>query len=242
MLTPGLRYDLHSESGNNWSPALNLSQELGDYFTLKMGIARSYKAPNLFQTNGNYVLYSAGQGCTAGDIKKGCYLLGNDDLKAETSVNKEIGLEFHNEGWLAGVTYFRNDYHNKIEAGTSRIATSSTGTPVYQWENVPKAVVQGLEGSLNVPVSETVTWSNNATYMIENKNKTTGDYLSVIEVHRQLDPQLAGHCQDLSMQSTLTWYGRQKPKKYNYQGKPATGSETHEVSSLRRRRRQRPMT
>ncbi len=32
------------------------------------------------------------------------------------------------------------------------------------------------------------------------------------------------------MQSTLTWYGRQKPKKYNYQGKPATGGETREVS------------
>ena len=157
MLTPGLRYDLHSESGNNWSPALNLSQELGDYFTLKMGIARSYKAPTLYQTNGNYLLYSKGQGCAGSDVRNGCYLLGNDDLKAETSVNKEIGLEFHNEGWLAGVTYFRNDYHNKIEAGNSRIATSSTGTAVYQWENVPKAVVQGLEGSLNVPVSETVT-------------------------------------------------------------------------------------
>ena len=162
--------------------------------------------------------------------QNGCYLLGNDDLKAETSVNKEIGLEFHNEGWLAGVTYFRNDYHNKIEAGNSRIATSSTGTAVYQWENVPKAVVQGLEGSLNVPVSETVTWSNNATYMIENKNKTTGDYLSVIPkftVNSTLSWQAT---QDLSMQSTLTWYGRQKPKKYNYQGKPATGGETREVS------------
>lgn len=65
MLTPGLRYDLHSESGNNWSPALNLSQELGDYFTLKMGIARSYKAPTLYQTNGNYLLYSKGQGVRA---------------------------------------------------------------------------------------------------------------------------------------------------------------------------------
>ncbi|WP_273975036.1 TonB-dependent receptor domain-containing protein, partial [Serratia ureilytica] len=75
----------------------------GDYFTLKMGIARSYKAPNLFQTNGNYVLFSRGQGCT--DSSRYCYLLGNDDLKAETSVNKEIGLEFHNDGWLAGVTY-----------------------------------------------------------------------------------------------------------------------------------------
>ncbi|NGH41269.1 TonB-dependent receptor, partial [Escherichia coli] len=172
MLTPALRFDHHSIVGNNWSPSLNLSQGLWDDFTLKMGIARSYKAPTLFQTNGNYLLYSKGQGCAGSDTKNGCYLLGNDDLKAETSVNKEIGLEFHNEGWLAGVTYFRNDYHNKIEAGNSRIATSSTGTAVYQWENVPKAVVQGLEGSLNVPVSETVTWSNNATYMIENKNKT----------------------------------------------------------------------
>lgn len=228
MLTPGLRYDLHSEAGNNWSPALNLSQELGDNFTLKMGIARAYKAPNLFQNNGNYVLYSRGQGCAAS--AGACYLVGNDDLKAETSVNKEIGLEFHNEGWLAGVTYFRNDYRNKIEAGYTPVYTNSSGTDVYRWENVPKAVVQGLEGTLNVPVSETVAWSNNATYMIENKNKTTGDYLSVIPkftINSTLSWQAT---QDLSMQSTLTWYGRQKPKKYNYKGEAASGSETREVS------------
>ncbi|CAI2527018.1 TonB-dependent siderophore receptor [Serratia ficaria] len=228
MLTPGLRYDLHSEAGNNWSPALNLSQELGDNFTLKMGIARAYKAPNLFQNNGNYVLYSRGQGCAAS--AGACYLVGNDDLKAETSVNKEIGLEFHNEGWLAGVTYFRNDYRNKIEAGYTPVYTNSSGTDVYRWENVPKAVVQGLEGTLNVPVSETVAWSNNATYMIENKNKTTGDYLSVIPkftINSTLSWQAT---QDLSMQSTLTWYGRQKPKKYNYKGEAANGSETREVS------------
>lgn len=47
MLTPGLRFDHHSEAGNNWSPSLNLSQEMGDMFTLKMGIARAYKAPNV---------------------------------------------------------------------------------------------------------------------------------------------------------------------------------------------------
>ena len=29
---------------------------------------------------------------------------GNNDLKAETSINKEIGLEFKRDGWLAGVT------------------------------------------------------------------------------------------------------------------------------------------
>ncbi|VEA78398.1 outer membrane receptor FepA [Salmonella enterica subsp. arizonae] len=44
MLTPGLRFDHHSIVGDNWSPSLNLSQGLGDDFTLKMGIARAYKA------------------------------------------------------------------------------------------------------------------------------------------------------------------------------------------------------
>lgn len=67
-----------------------------------MGIARAYKAPSLYQTNPNYILYSKGQGCYAS--KSGCYLQGNDDLKAETSINKEIGLEFKRDGWLAGVT------------------------------------------------------------------------------------------------------------------------------------------
>ena len=102
MLTPALRFDHHSIVGNNWSPSLNLSQGLWDDFTLKMGIARAYKAPSLYQTNPNYILYSKGQGCYAS--KDGCYLQGNDDLKAETSINKEIGLEFKRDGWLAGVT------------------------------------------------------------------------------------------------------------------------------------------
>jgi ferric enterobactin receptor len=44
-------------------------------------------------------------------------------------------------------------------------------TDIYQWENVPKAVVEGLEGTLNVPVSETVNWTNNITYMLQSKNK-----------------------------------------------------------------------
>ncbi|WP_368296161.1 siderophore enterobactin receptor FepA, partial [Klebsiella pneumoniae] len=61
MLTPALRFDHHSIVGNNWSPSLNLSQGLWDDFTLKMGIARAYKAPSLYQTNPNYILYSKGQ-------------------------------------------------------------------------------------------------------------------------------------------------------------------------------------
>jgi ferric enterobactin receptor len=233
MLTPGLRFDHHSIVGNNWSPSLNLSQGLGDDFTLKMGIARAYKAPSLYQTNPNYILYSKGQGCYASGTGVGCYMMGNDDLKAETSINKEIGLEFKRDGWLAGLTWFRNDYRNKIEAGYSPISQTGTGTvttDIYQWENIPKAVVEGLEGTINVPVSDTVNWTNNMTYMLQSKNKETGERLSIIPeytVNSTLSWQVQ---QDFSVQSTLTWYGKQQPKKYNYQGKPVSGSETNEVS------------
>ncbi|HGY4934245.1 TPA: siderophore enterobactin receptor FepA [Klebsiella aerogenes] len=228
MLTPALRFDHHSIVGNNWSPSLNLSQGLGDDFTLKMGIARAYKAPSLYQTNPNYILYSKGQGCYAS--KSGCYLQGNDDLKAETSINKEIGLEFKRDGWLAGVTWFRNDYRNKIEAGYAPVYTNGKGTDLYKWENVPKAVVEGLEGTLNVPVSETVNWTNNITYMLQSKNKETGDRLSIIPEYT-LNSTLSWQVyQDVSVQSTFTWYGKQEPKKYNYKGQPVSGSEKNEVS------------
>ncbi|CAM6253229.1 TonB-dependent siderophore receptor [Citrobacter sedlakii] len=239
MLTPGLRFDHHSIVGNNWSPSLNLSQGLGDDFTLKMGIARAYKAPSLYQTNPNYILYSKGQGCYATGAASGigCYMMGNDDLKAETSINKEIGLEFKRDGWLAGITWFRNDYRNKIEAGTApmnRTSITSKGkttyTDIYQWENVPKAVVEGLEGTLNVPVSETVNWTNNITYMLQSKNKETGERLSIIPEYT-LNSTLSWQVhQDVSLQSTFTWYGKQEPKKYDYQGKPVTGSDKQSVS------------
>ena len=227
-LTPGLRLDHHSTAGTSMGPSLNVSQELGSDFTLKMGIARAYKAPNLYQTNPNYVLYSRGQGCYTGTP---CYLLGNESLKPETSINKELGVEFHHGNVLANLTYFRNDYHNKVEAGTSAVSTTTNGkSNVYQWENVPRAVIQGIEGSVSLPVTETVTWNNNLTWMLENRNKSTNDYLSVIPEYT-LNSTLSWQAtDDVSLRSTLTWYGVQKPKKYNYKGEATSGSERQTVS------------
>lgn len=229
MLTPALRFDYHSMVGSNWSPSLNLSQQLGNDFTLKMGIARAYKAPNLYQLNTNYLLYSNGNGCYGGSA---CYLMGNENLKAETSINKEIGIEFNRDGYQAGVTYFRNDYRNKIEAGRTLLSNAVGGTNanVFQWENVPKALVEGLEGTLNIPVTETVKWNNNITWMLQSKNKTTGDYLSITPEFTLNSSVSWQATEDLSFLADMTWYGRQKPKKYDYNGDATTGYDRHEVS------------
>ncbi|WP_017346824.1 TonB-dependent siderophore receptor [Pantoea sp. A4] len=226
-LTPGLRFNYQTISGSNWSPALNMSQDLGSDFTLKLGIARAWKAPNLYQTNPNYLLYSNGQGCY--NSSSSCYLQGNKDLKAETSINKEIGIEYNHDDVQAGLTWYRNDYRNKIEAGYTSTYNNGTSN-VYKWENVPKAVVEGLEGTLNFPISDNISMKNNFTYIIENKNKTTGDYLSIIPkytINSTLEWQATN---DLSVQGTMTWYGRQKPKKYNYKGEAVSGSETWTVA------------
>lgn len=234
MLTPGLRWDHHSIVGDNFSPSLNLSHALTDSVTLKAGIARAYKAPNLYQLNSDYLLYSRGQGCYGQTTS--CYLQGNEDLKAETSVNKELGIEFNQDGLIAGLTYFRNDYKNKIESGLSPIdqATGGTGSyanaAIYQWENVPKALVEGLEGTLTIPLMEQLKWSNNFTYMLQSKNKETGDVLSVTPKYT-LNSMLDWQATDaLSLQASVAWYGKQKPKKYDYHGDRVTGSANNQLS------------
>ena len=207
ILTPGLRFDHHSQSGNNWSPSFNASYALTDEITLKAGIARAFKAPNLFQTNPNYLYNSNGNGCPF--LYGGpCYVAGNAQLKAETSINKEIGINYTNAtGWNAGITYFHNDYKDRIQAGTNPLGRFNNQT-VYQWENVPKAVISGLEGNLRVPVLETVTWSTNATYMIQSEDKTTGEPLSLVPeytINSNIEWQAT---KELQLNLGITHYGK----------------------------------
>ncbi|MEB5974205.1 TonB-dependent siderophore receptor [Pantoea dispersa] len=209
---PGLRFDYHDRFGANWSPSLNLSQGLGDYFTLKAGIARAFKAPNLYQSTEGYILSTRGNGCPIGLSR--CYLLGSSDLDPEISVNKEVGIEFSNQGYVAGITWFRNDYKNKIISGTTPVV--STGSyNLLRWENGGKAIVEGLEGNLSIPlIADTLEWRTNATYMFRSESKKTGNPLTVIPeftINSQLEWQAT---EALSANINWTQYGRQKPRQY----------------------------
>ncbi|ELQ6123392.1 TonB-dependent siderophore receptor [Cronobacter dublinensis] len=212
VVIPGLRYDHHNQFGGNWSPSLNLSQELGDNVKLKAGIARAFKAPNLYQSSKGYLLSTRGNGCPIG-VSGSCYLLGNEDLKPEISINKEIGLEYTHEGFDAGVTWFRNDYQNKIVSGDKVIGYASNGNNILRWENGGKAVVEGLEGNLTLPVvKDTLNWRTNATYMIKSETKKNGNPLSVIPKYT-VNTMLNWQVNDkLSTNLNWTFYGRQKPR------------------------------
>ncbi|WP_186806401.1 TonB-dependent siderophore receptor [Pantoea sp. ARC270] len=212
---PGLRFDYHDTFGANWSPSLNISQGLGDSFTLKAGIARAFKAPNLYQSSEGYLLATRGNGCPVNVARGSCYLLGNENLDPEVSVNKELGIEYSEQGYIAGLTWFRNDYKNKIVSGTEVLGYASNGNNILQWSNGGKAVVEGLEGNVTIPlVRDTLEWRTNATYMIESKDKETGNPLSIIPkytINTLLDWQVT---QDFSTDLNWTMYGRQKPRRH----------------------------
>lgn len=198
-LTPGLRFDDHSEAGTNLSPSANLSWQATGKLTVQAGVSRAFKAPNLYQLNPNYVYTTRGNGCPVAYPSQGsgCSILGNPELEHETSVNKEIGLNYRSDAGLnAGITYFHNDYRNKIMTSNTApiyVLEGSRGgeVQVFQWENAPKALIEGIEANLLIPVSESLEWSTNATVMLESENTQTGQPLSIVP--------------DYTLNSMLTW-------------------------------------
>jgi len=210
----GIRFDDHNRSGSNWSPSLNLSHKLGDYFTLKGGIAKAYKAPNLYQNAEGYLLGTRGNGCPIGLSQ--CVLQGNANLKPETSINKEIGFEFQKDIVNASLAWFRNDYEDKITSGdevTQQVVIGDTTYNVLQWTNIPKALIQGLEGSISLDWGD-VTWTNNFTYMIDSVNKKTGNPLSVVPNYTINSIFNYDITDAWDVNFVYTQYGRQKPRQY----------------------------
>ena len=213
-LVLGLRYDNHSKSGDNWSPSLNITQRIGDYWTLKGGVAKAYKAPNLYQNAEGYLLSTRGNGCPIGLTQ--CVLQGNEDLKPETSINKEIGVQFEKDIVNASFAWFRNDYKNKIVSGDTmleQVVIGGTTYNVLQWMNTPKALVEGVEGSITLDWGD-ISWTNNVTYMINSEDKRTGNPLSIIPnytINSILNYDISDR---LDANFVYTQYGRQKPRQY----------------------------
>ena len=211
-LIPAIRFDHNSASGSNWSPALNFSHQIGENWLVKGGVARAYKAPNLYQASSDFVLYTRGQGCplnAPGSVS--CFYMGNSNLKPETSINKEIGLEFNKNGWQASATYFHNAYRNKIVIGDQLIATSNIGNWLLQWENTPKATISGIEGNLVIPLHDTFKWSNNFTYMHKSEDYQ-GNPLSLVPKHTINSTLSWTPNERFDANLTFTHYGRTKPR------------------------------
>lgn len=133
-LTGGLRLDNHEEYGNHFSPRLYGVWRATDQWTLKGGVARGFKTPELRAVVEGYAYLRRNR----------FVMLGNPDLKPETSTNYEVSALWSNRNDLsAGVTLFYNDFQDKLSTVTTDRRWN--GYIVMDRVNVDKAVIRGVE-------------------------------------------------------------------------------------------------
>ncbi len=203
-LTLGLRMDHHQKYGNNWSPRAYLVYHPVSEWTVRGGVSRGFRAPNLKENSASAATQSGGNGCRSlagmgwtstsvnADGTRGCYMAGNPDLQPETSTNFELGTSWDRNGWALGATYFHTNFKNKIDYQPLGFYNGFWWT---RMANAQRARTRGLEGFVNVPLAKGLTWNTNITKMFESKNLSTGASLLAVP--------------ELSIYSSLQWQIRQ---------------------------------
>jgi outer membrane receptor for ferrienterochelin and colicins len=211
IFTLGGRFDKDEAFGVNFSPRGYLVYNATDALTVKGGVSRSFRAPNLRERSGTSSTGSMGRGCSSlvaiGYPGGGCQMLGNPDLKPETSTNYEIGFNFEQDGYGFGATYFLSDIKDLMQ--NSFLGQAPNGTWYTTQRNVEKARTSGIEMLFNVDITDNVRFNGNATYLIESKNKVTG--ASLLEAPEwTVNGQLLWDATDkLSLHTKVQYLGKQ---------------------------------
>ena len=167
-LTLGARYDKHEAFGGNVSPRAYLVWNTNDYWTLKGGVSRGYKAPDLNELHGG-VNGVSGQGQTV--------TIGNPDLDPETTTNTEFGVYFDNlGGFNTNVTLFHNKFKDKISGGdpiADPLCAGNANGTCTQNINIDKAETYGLELAARWQFAP--AWAISGNYTYTDSEQKSGD-------------------------------------------------------------------
>lgn len=148
-ITLGGRVDHHDVYGTEFSPRLYLVYNLSSEWVIKGGGGKAFKAPNMSQSQADYIISSCRGSCT---------LAGNPELEPETSVNYELSTQYQTTDIGGSITYFHNDVENKIITET--------------WNRVPGAVLTYQ----NVNEAKITGWELQAWYDLTDDLSLSGNY------------------------------------------------------------------
>lgn len=172
-ITAGVRYDNHDLFGSHVSPRLYAVYALSPSWTLKGGVSTGYKTPKTTDLYDGITGFG-GQGTSP--------WAGNPDLEPETSVNSEVALYWtSNAGHNFNVTYFQNDFKDKIERSEVSQSCTETGGArpcvnlgdfytflgtgvINQYVNVDEAEIQGVEFAGRYQILDNLALRGNYTW------------------------------------------------------------------------------
>lgn len=195
-VTTGLRYNDDEYFGSHFSPRIYGVYHLNDNFTLKGGVSTGYKQPSLPQATEGFGQGTGGAGSKNTDVNgksiSRALIIGNKDLKPETSTSYEVGFAYDApaQGLNTSLMLFHTLFEDKIAEDrfcTSPNAIDNNDKPNYDcsfggntyyflssYKNIDKAEMQGVELTLDYDLTDTLDFSAGYTYT-KSKQKT-GDF------------------------------------------------------------------
>lgn len=171
-LTGGLRLDDHDVYGRHWSPRIYSVWHADDMLTLKGGVSRGFRAPEIRTVAPGYAYTTGGGGCTYGPNGTCGVILGDPNLKPETSTSYEAAALWNNKrDFSASATAFYTEFKDKVSNalvynGDGSIARWS-GDPNYRlWYsyNIDNATIAGVELASRWQPAKTVVLKSGYTY------------------------------------------------------------------------------
>lgn len=153
-LTGGIRLDNHEQYGNHYSPRVYGVWYVSDEWTVKGGVARGFKAPEIRAVSEDYAV-----------LRRNTYaMLGNPDLKPETSTNYELSAMWSNRDDLsASATVFYNDLKDKLSTVTTDQRWN--GYIVMERVNIDKAIIKGAELTGSWKITPAFSLKANYTFL-----------------------------------------------------------------------------
>lgn len=167
-VTVGGRMDRHQAFGSHFSPRAYLVWNTTDNWTLKGGVSRGYKTPDINDLHSG-VNNVTNQG---NDLS-----IGNPDLKPEKSTSTELAAYYDNlNGFNANATIFHTKFKDKIETIKDVAVTGRPGVADGTYDqktNIGKASTQGLELAARWYFLD--NWSVAGNYTYTDSEQKSGD-------------------------------------------------------------------
>lgn len=141
-----IKFPAFTRSFSNFSGSVGVSFEPTDAVTLKANIARGFRAPSLAELASN--------GAHEGTNR---YEYGEQNLKSETSLQLDGGIDIDNEHFSIGLSAFYNRmndfiFYRKLESvlgGDSLVNVNGDNIPAFQFDQ-HNAALAGIEGSVDI--------------------------------------------------------------------------------------------
>lgn len=181
-LTGGLRMDDHEIYGMHWSPRLYAVWHGTETLTFKGGVSRGFRAPDIRVVAPGYAYTAGGFGCTYGPEGTCSVIIGDPDIKPETSTSYELAALWNNHAGLsASATVFYTDFKDKVD---NALVYNADGT-IARWSedpnyrlmyhyNIGKATITGIE--LNGRWQATSTLAFKSGYTFTDSEQKGGNY------------------------------------------------------------------